>query len=548
MKTILSNLNSIIEVSPVEYECGSPKVWRIPNFGLEDDHHFQTNKRMNKFLKHQFERTEKAVKDRNWPLLFRIYWALLLRSKSFKIYWFNKIIKGWYFNREKKDILRILDRMNRNMRKSSGTLISKRTYIPKSDGRKRPLGVPRPEWRVITGALAECLTRSIGPSLSLCQHGFLPNRSALTAWTQILKKFDQLKNKDIYVFEFDLESCFNKISIDKINDLLIEYGIPEEYVRYIYRVNSSFPINKIKNLDLEDKEVYNLQTRGPIKDMYSVRKDGLPQGLPWSPILTILALDRLWKKTNVEPIMFADDGLLIGTKESAFEMVLALSSKAAEQFGVFPSYKIKDGIEQTRLVEDDKFTFLGLTYNIEEKSFQTPSGLITPKTLGDLRNLVLDSYNQTEYSRTENWEWNIKAGSVLDTIREKKSLANLENAIKFITNEIKGTKHPIIEWEGKYFDYQKESSRCCCWIAEEVIFKNSKQIPIKEMYGSDILSKQSDIVYRYHALNTQNFSLADKEKYLPTKEVQYIEWNKRNHLMRNFYDTEYYSIKPRKFY
>lgn len=89
----------------------------------------------------------------------------------------------------------------------------------------------------------------------------------------------------MYKYEFDLESCFNRIEIEAV-DLLIKekLGLPESFANYVRLINSMPPRNKVDDIEVNDPEVFRRVVsdsdvlRGTKGGMYSKR--GLPQGLP----------------------------------------------------------------------------------------------------------------------------------------------------------------------------------------------------------------------------------------------------------------------------
>jgi retron-type reverse transcriptase len=137
------------------------------------------------------------------------------------------------------------------------------------------------------------------------------------------------------------------ISLYSVDKYLKELGLPEEFVNYIFRINSSFPLTRIERMDPEDKEVIKL-TRFADDSTITVEKSGMPQGLPWSPILSILVLDRVFKKLDLNPIMFADDGLIITDKVDKTIVERLKCSMCIETGILLSDKKKKDGKESCK--------------------------------------------------------------------------------------------------------------------------------------------------------------------------------------------------------
>lgn len=100
-------------------------------------------------------------------------------------------------------------------------------------------------------------------------------------------------------------------------------------------------------MDPEDKEVIKL-TRFADDSTITVEKSGMPQGLPWSPILSILVLDRVFKKLDLNPIMFADDGLIITDKVDKTIVERLKCSMCIETGILLSDKKKKDGKESCK--------------------------------------------------------------------------------------------------------------------------------------------------------------------------------------------------------
>lgn len=119
----------------------------------------------------------------------------------------DEVTKEMYNERLEENIQDLLARMKRQAYKPQP---AKRVYIPKAGtDRKRPLGIPAYEDKLIQSALAKILNAIYEQDFLECSFGFRPNRGCHDA----LKLLDKIVNKEHikYVVDTDIKGFFDNV-------------------------------------------------------------------------------------------------------------------------------------------------------------------------------------------------------------------------------------------------------------------------------------------------------------------------------------------------